>query len=137
MKKYLLTLFVIVLAISACAAEATEEPSASLTGTWTLSSYGPADATTPAVPDTEAGLTFNEDGTVTGNSGCNGLGGTYTVGDDQITFSEIVSTLMACDDPRMAQEDVVQQVLAGTATFKIEGDTLTLTNNDVALVLTR
>jgi heat shock protein HslJ len=44
---------------------------------------------------------------------------------------------MACDDPRMAQEDAVQQVLTDTATFKIEGNTLTLTNNDMVLVLTR
>jgi heat shock protein HslJ len=56
---------------------------------------------------------------------------------DQITFSEIVSTLMACDDPRMEQEDAVRQVLTDTATFTIEGNTLTLTNNEMVLVLTR
>lgn len=134
MKKYLLILFVIALAVSACTAE---EPAASLAGAWKLTTYGPADAPTPAVPDAEAGLTFNEDGTVTGNSGCNGLGGSYTVEGDQITFSEIVATLMACDDPRMVQEDAVQQVLTDTATYKVEGNTLTLTNNDMVLVLTR
>lgn len=134
MKKYLLILFVFVLAISACTAE---EPAASLTGTWKLTAYGPGDAATPAVEDVEAGLTFNEDGTVTGNSGCNGLGGTYTVEGDQVTFGEIVSTLMACEDPRMTQEAAVHQVLTDTATYKIEGNTLTLTNNDMVLVLTR
>lgn len=134
MKKYLLILFVIALAVSACTAE---KPSASLTGAWKLTSYGPADVQTPAVEDVDAGLTFSEDGTVTGNSGCNGLGGVYTVQGDQVTFREVVSTLMACDDPRMAQEDAVQQVLTDTATFKIEGNTLTLTNNDMVLVLTR
>jgi len=133
-KKYLLILFVIFLVISACTAQ---EPAASLTGTWKLTAYGPADAPTPAVEEAEAGLTFNEDGTVTGNSGCNGLGGTYTVEGDQVTFGEIVSTLMACEDPRMAQEDSVHQVLTDTATFKIEGNTLTLTNSDMVLVLTR
>jgi heat shock protein HslJ len=74
---------------------------------------------------------------VTGNAGCNGLGGSYTVEGDLVTFSEVVSTLMACDDPRMEQEDAVVQALSGTATFKIEGNTLTLTNNDMVLVLTR
>jgi heat shock protein HslJ len=135
-KKYLLILFAISLAISACTAE-NADASPSLTGTWKLSSYGTADAQTPAVEDVEAGLTFNEDGTVTGNSGCNGLGGTYTVEGDQVTFSEVVSTLMACDDPRMAQEDAIHQVLTDTATYTIEGSTLTLTNNDMVLVLTR
>jgi heat shock protein HslJ len=37
----------------------------------------------------------------------------------------------------MAQEEAVHKVLTDTATFKIEGDTLTLTNNDMVLVLTR
>ena len=134
MKKLLLTLLVISLAISACAAQ---ESSASLIGAWKLTSYGPADSQTPAVPDTDAGLTFNEDGTVTGNSGCNGLGGDYTVEGDQITFGEFVSTLIACEDPIMTQEGAMQQVLNGTATYTIEGNTLTLTNNDMVLVLAR
>ena len=136
MKKYLLILFVAALALSACTAEGAGA-SPSLTGAWKLTSYGPADAQTPAVEDVEAGLTFNEDGTVTGNAGCNGLGGSYAVEGDQVTFSEVVSTLMACDDPRMAQEDAVIQALNGTATFKIEGNTLTLTNDDMVLVLIR
>ena len=72
-----------------------------------------------------------------GNSGCNGFGGTYTVEGNQVTFSEIVSTLIACEDARMAQEEAVYRVLSGTATYTIEGNTLTLTNNDLVLVLTR
>lgn len=124
------------LAISACTAQGAGA-SPSLTGAWKLTSYGPADAQTPAVADVEAGLTFNEDGTVTGNSGCNGLGGNYTVDGDQVKFDQIISTLMACDDPRMAQEDAVKQVLTDAANFKIEGNTLTLTNHDRVLMLTR
>jgi heat shock protein HslJ len=131
-KKYLLTLLVI-LAISACSAKNEGSP-ASLVGSWKLTAYGPADSPTPAVTDAEAGLTFNEDGTVTGNSGCNEFGGNYTVEGDQITFDEITSTLMACDAPRMEQESAVHQVLTDTATFKIEGNTLTLMNNNMVLV---
>lgn len=136
MRKYflLLTIIVIGMVISACG---TKQPSVSLAGVWKLTSYGSADAPTPVLADVEAGLTFNEDGTVTGNSGCNGLGGKYAVDGDQVTFKEIVSTLMACDDPRMVQEGTVRKVLTGTATFKVEGNTLTLTNGDVLLALTR
>jgi len=136
-KKLLLTLFILSLAISACSDQATEEPAASLIGSWQLTSYGPVGSPVPAVEDTEAGLTFNGDGTVAGNSGCNGFGGNYTVEGDQVTFSEIVSTLMACEDPRMTQEEAVFKVLTDTATYKIDGNTLTLTNNDMVLVLTR
>jgi heat shock protein HslJ len=133
-KKYLLALLLIVLVVSACTAKSGGAAS-SLIGSWKLTSYSRADVLTPAVTDTEAGLTFKDDGTVTGNSGCNSLGGNYKVEGDQVTFDQIVSTLMACDEPRMAQEGAVQQVLTNTATYKIEGNTLTLTNNDVVLVL--
>jgi heat shock protein HslJ len=135
-KKYLITLLIICLGISACTAK-NEGSSAALIGSWKLTSYSRSDVLTPAVTDTEAGLTFKEVGTVTGKSGCNGLGGNYKVEGDQVTFDQITSTLMACDDARMAQEGAVHQVLTDTATFKIEGTTLTLTNNDVVLVLAR
>jgi heat shock protein HslJ len=131
-----LTLLAISLAITACAA-GTEESAAALIGSWTLTWYGPADSPVPAVEDKEAGLTFNEDGTVVGNSGCNGLGGSYSVEGNQVTFSEIVSTLIACEEPLMAQENAVHRVLTDTATYQIEGDALTLSNNEMVLVLTR
>jgi putative lipoprotein len=134
-KKYLLTLLVISLAISACTA-GNGLPSASLLGSWKLTAYGSAASPTPAVPNTEAGITFNQDGTVTGNSGCNGFGGNYKIDGDKVTFDQITSTLMACDTPRMEQESAVHQVLTDTATFKIEGGTLTLTNNNMVLVFT-
>ena len=136
MKKFLLTVLAIGLAISACTVK-NEAPSAPLIGSWKLSSYSHADVLTPAVADTEAGLIFKDDGTVTGNSGCNGLGGSYKGEGDQVTFSKVVSTLMACDEPRMAQEGAFHQVLTDTATFNIEGNTLTITNNDYVLVLAR
>jgi heat shock protein HslJ len=136
-KKYLLTLLILSFAISACSAQNTEEPSASLIGSWKLTSFGSVGTTFPAVEGSDAELTFNEDGTVAGNSGCNGFGGNYTVEGDQVTFSEIVSTLIACEEPLMSQEEAVFQVLTGTATHTIEGSTLTLTSNGMVLVLTR
>src|SRR5215207_10360190 len=137
MKKYLLALLLISLAMSACSAQKGAESSASLIGAWTLTAYGTIGAPTPAVQGTGAGLTFNEDGTVTGSSGCNGLGGDYTADGDQITFGEFVSTLMACDDPIMAQEEAAHKVMNGTATYQIEGSTLTITNNGMVMVFTR
>lgn len=137
MKKCLLTLVIISLAILGCSAQNAEPSSATLIGAWKLAAYGPADAPIPAVEGAGAGLTFNEDGTVTGSSGCNGLGGDYTVAGDQITFGEFVSTLMACDDPIMSQEGIVHQVITGTGSYKIEGDTLTLSNNGMVLVFRR
>jgi heat shock protein HslJ len=130
-KKYLKILMMIGLVLSACSAA-----DASLVGSWKLTAYGPESSPSPAVTGSEAGLTFNDDGTVTGTSGCNGLGGEYTVEGDQITFGEFVSTLMACDDPIMVQEGAMHQVLNGTATYKIDSNTLTLINNNMVLVFT-
>ncbi len=132
MKRILLmSLFLIVL-LSACGGQA----SASLVGTWKLSAYGPKETPTPAVTGAEATLTFDNKGSVTGNGGCNSLGGTYKVNGDQITFSDIVSTLMACDDARMAQESAVAKVLSGAAKYEIKDSTLTLTNDDMVLIFT-
>jgi len=132
MKRTLLTLFLAGLLIAAC----TSAGSTSLVGTWRLVSYGPKDAPSPAVSDANASLTFGKDSSVGGSGGCNSLGGSYEVDGEQINFSEITMTLMACDDTRMAQEGVVTQVLTGTAQYEIEGNKLTLTNDDQVLVFT-
>lgn len=128
----MLSLLIFGCVLSACSAK-NQDTSASLLGSWKLNSYD----SVPAVAHASAELTFNDDGTITGNSGCNGFGGKYKVDRDQVTFSDVVSTLMACDEPRMSQEGAVHQVLNNTAIFKIEGDTLTLSNNNNVLVLTR
>jgi len=131
MRKYLLILLIICLTVSACAAK---ENGRSLVGSWKLTAYGPVDSPTPAVPDVEAFLSFGADGTLTGNTGCNQLGGDYQVEGDQIIFGQIVSTLIACPDLQMAQEETMLQVLTDTASFKIEGNILTITNNNMVLV---
>ena len=130
MKRYLFILLTLSLILSACASRQT----APLTGTWKLTAYGPKETPTPAVSGAEATLTFDRKGNVTGNGGCNSLGGKYSVDGDQITFTDITSTLMACDDARMAQESAETQVLSGTAKYEIKDNTLTLTNGDSVLI---
>jgi heat shock protein HslJ len=135
-KKYLLILFLLSLAISACSAPATQEPADALIGAWKLTAYGPVNAPISALEGVEAQLMFNADGTLTGNSGCNGYSGSYTVEGNQITFRPIVSTRMLCDKALMEQETAIHQVLTGTASFKIQGNQLTLTNSDRMLAFT-
>jgi heat shock protein HslJ len=136
-KKNLLILFILTVAIAACGAPpATEVPSTSLVGAWKLTSLGPVSSPVPALTGLEAGIAFNEDGTMAGNSGCNGFSGRYALDGDQITFSDLVSTLMACEEPVMQQENVMYLVLKDTASFEIDGSTLTVTNGDNQLVFT-
>lgn len=121
----------LIVMLSACTSQGS-----TLTGKWKLVSYGPPDSMTAAVPDSEATLTFDDDGTVGGSGGCNSLSGTYEVSDQTVTFSEMTSTLMACDEPRMTQEAAVTQVLSGSAQFEIKDQTLTIENDGMALVFT-
>jgi heat shock protein HslJ len=71
---------------------------------------------------------------VSGSTGCNEFGGTYTVEGDQITFSDMVSTLVLCPELQMAQEEAMYRVLMETASFKIEGNTLAITKDGTVLV---
>lgn len=129
MKKYVPLYLIMIVILSACAARAS-----TLTGTWKLIAYGPAESMTPAVSDADATLTFGDDGIVGGSSGCNSMGGEYQVQENEITFNEMTSTLMACEEPLMAQESVFTQVLNGAAEYEIEDNTLAITNNGMVLV---
>ena len=132
MIKYFLLILLASLLFSACAPQ-----SNSLGGSWILAAYGPQGSTTPAVADGQAAITFNEDGSLNGKSGCNSFGGEFKLDGDQISFNGLVSTLIACEEPLMSQEGAMFKVLNGTATHRIDGDTLTITNNGSELVFTR
>ena len=113
---------VFMVALSACAANG-----ASLAGTsWKLASYGPKDAQTPAVAGINTNLTIGADGKLSGNMGCNSMGGEFTLSGQTITFKNVYATEMACADPQMLQEGAALKVLQGTASYTVDGDTLTV-----------
>lgn len=77
-----------------------------------LGSWGSTDRGKP-------NLSISGDGRFTGNDGCNGLSGGWKTGNsDAITFSEAVSTLMACPG--------IDAKLGQLASAKVSGDTLTV-----------
>lgn len=124
---FLMTLFVLsILSLAACSGN----PSASLAGTWKLISYGSPASPTPAVPDVDASVIFGSDGTLSGNVGCNSFNGSYKVDGETVTFGAIASTLMACADPIAQQEGMVFNVFVNTATFELDGNTLTVISAD-------
>lgn len=72
-------------------------------------------------------LSFVESGEVAGNGGCNGYGGTYTVDANALTIAGVVSTMMACEDQALTtQESNFLSGLQTTATYTLDGETLTL-----------
>ena len=100
---------------------------------WQLIALGDVGAATPVLTGSTVTLAFSADGQAGGNGGCNSYGGDYTVEGDTVTFGEIISTLMACADQNVTEQE--QQYLAalGAANrFAITADTLTIWFDDGA-----
>jgi heat shock protein HslJ len=118
-----------------------EEPEAEalpLVGTtWTLTTIAlpDSDAVGSVIAGTEVTLVLAEDGTFTGNGGCNQLNGTYAVEGDTITLSSIASTKMTCGAAIDEQEQAYGASLEATSSFGIAGDQLALQDVDGADLL--
>ena len=120
-RKTLITLLIILLS-SACGRNTSD----ALVGTWKLVSYGESANLTHPVLGVDAFITFNEDGSVDGNVGCNSFGGKYKLSGEEIVFSEMFSTLMACEEPLMNQESAVLTLFNGKTIFTYEESNGTL-----------
>jgi len=117
--------------LAACSPKA----SASIVGEWQLESYGDPTNPTPSAPDVETSIIFGEDGQVNGNVGCNGFGGDYKTGDGTITFGALAATLMFCEGPAGEQETAVFSAFVETASYELNGNTLTITSADGSSVV--
>jgi heat shock protein HslJ len=83
------------------------------------------------IPGTSFTLRFESD-KVSGNAGCNRFFGSYTLEGDQITFSDLGMTEMACMEPEglMEQEQYLLRFLAACETVKFSDDNLFLIRSD-------
>lgn len=105
----------------------TEPP---LTGTaWTITAVltGESASALPVGKEEKARLTFHEDGSVDGNLGCNGFSARVKAKGTDLAFGRVVSTKKMCPDPQMKLERSLIAVLDGTATYRIDHRTLSLT----------
>lgn len=113
----LLTLF------TACAGGSAD----SLAGTsWQLAEMG------GAAPLTGSTITLIfEEGSAGGSAGCNSFGGSYTVEGDTISFKDLASTLMACMEPGlMEQESAYLAILGGVTSYELKAGDLFLYRAD-------
>ncbi len=127
MKKILVLGLSVVLVLTACEVRS----AASIEGEWELVSYGPASAQIPAIPDVETSIEF-KDGQMSGNVGCNGFGGEYTVKGDTIRFGPVMSTMMFCEEI-VEQESGSLAVFQEETMFVLDGNMLTITSADGAM----
>lgn len=88
-----------------------------LAGTnWTMASLDGQ----PPVDGTTVSLNFTSSTEVAGNSGCNGIGGTYETDGFHIQFGPMIGTLMAClDEGVMEQEDAFRTALEDTVFYDV------------------
>jgi heat shock protein HslJ len=98
-----------------------------LTGTqwvWVETVFATGTAVTPNNPE-DFILTFAENNRFSANTDCNNMGGGYNGGEDgALSFSEMMSTLMACEGD--IKEGVFSSQLAQVVSYKIAGDELVL-----------
>lgn len=66
----------------------------------------------------QAHLELGDDGSLSGNDGCNGLAGDWEQNGDAVTFSDVAMTLKLCEG--------VDTWMTGLATATVSGDTMTV-----------
>lgn len=113
-----------------------------LVGTWIVTGYNDGEqAVVSVLEDTEAEVSFDEEGNISGTGGCNRLMGTFTADQGNVSVDPMAMTKMACPEPLgvMEQEAALIAALESAATYRVEGDTLQLmtSGEEIAATLTK
>ncbi|MFZ0789060.1 MAG: META domain-containing protein [Chromatiaceae bacterium] len=96
---------------------------------WQLVAYGSGDALTEVKEGRGPAIFHFDGGTMAGSAGCNRLMGTYTLEAERLGFDpRVSSTMMACPEPLMAQDQAVSTALAGVASYRHDAKQLELLN---------
>jgi heat shock protein HslJ len=109
------------------------EPDRPLRGTkWVVDTIVEGESASSVPAGAEASVIFGDGDRLSGNTGCNGMGGKAVVHEDThtVTFSEVITTKMACDDDRMRLERAVLATFKGDVAYGIEADVLRLDGPD-------
>jgi heat shock protein HslJ len=98
---------------------------------WKLVSLGTSEAGTPVIEGSSVTLSFDQNGQAGGNGGCNSFGGKFVVQGSALSIKEVVSTLRACADSRVTdQEATYLEALRTASRFEVTGDRLTIWYKD-------
>jgi heat shock protein HslJ len=87
-------------------------------------------STVSTVVGKPATLTLADDGTASGGTGCRTFNGQWELVDDQLSLTQLATTMNACSGALAEQDDLALAVLAGPSTVVVDGSTLTLTLAD-------
>jgi heat shock protein HslJ len=80
------------------------------------------------LPGTRIWLSFPEKGQIAAQAGCNHLFGKLVIDGDKLVVSEMGSTDMGCEKPRMDQDEWLSKFLTSKPVWKLTGEELVLTS---------
>jgi heat shock protein HslJ len=115
-----------------------EASATGLVGEWQIIAYldEAKQAFTSTLADPVSTVTFAEDGTVSGNAGCNDFSGTYSADATSITFSPLIATRKACTpEDVMTQEALVLADLQSATTWQTTSNGVDLFREDGTRVI--
>lgn len=94
------------------------EPATLLIGDWMIATIDGRPPVSGSMPN----IAFDVDGKFAGGGSCNRFFGGYTLSGEGLAISEMGSSMMACDEPLMAQERAIFDILGGVVRFEIGTD---------------
>jgi len=129
--RYLISLTIAASALLAACASQPQPTPPRYVDSWQLAAIGDRPAFGPRFPT----LTLDAQGHANGNGGCNSFGGRYEARGNMLTFSRMISTMMACADVNggdqvMTQEQALLSILNGEARVSVSGDAMAITAID-------
>lgn len=80
--------------------------------------------------DVRSTLTFGESGQVNGSGGCNQFAGPVSIDGSSIRFGNLASTMRACPEAQMEQEQQFYAALGATQSWQFDGDALIFLDAD-------
>jgi heat shock protein HslJ len=86
------------------------------------------------VEGSEITMNFLDD-SVSVNAGCNTMNGGFEITDGEFVADQFAMTMMACDDPLMAQDTWLSEFLASSPSISLDGSTLSFSGDEVTITL--
>ncbi|MFM7584859.1 MAG: META domain-containing protein, partial [Caldilinea sp.] len=114
----------------------TSQPPALETATWQLTAVADSNGMLAQVPDEVTATAAFAQGMLSGQSGCNQYGATYTLENTSLQITPGPMTLMACLGPQMQIEQDFLAALAATESYQIQDNQLSLVGSDGQTVAT-
>ncbi|MCG9730110.1 META domain-containing protein [Shewanella sp. Isolate13] len=122
----------LLLGLTACQSTSpTQIEDLAIEGTWHIESANGQ----PVIDYSPAQLTFEAEGKLTGNNSCNNFFGNYVLAGQSLQLQPAGSTMKACVDALMAQEQRVMQVIPAVTQAQMANGKLLLKDADNKTIL--